>query len=124
MAMSTNRFSHRHQIGHPLATFECAMSECDLAKNHQWPQSLLGQVVRRWDTSVIDKDQPLTSIRNDSPLQGQRFPVGQVPLFQPQQLRTQPGFLCGNLIGVEETSATLAMKVATTFDENLDRFEE
>jgi len=76
------RLLDRHQRRHPLGSRWAAVAEGDLAKYHQRPQRTLGQIVGRWNSGIIQKDQPLAGMFANPALQRERFLMVQRAGFQ------------------------------------------
>ena len=79
-----------HQSAHANGTRVTAMTEGDLAKNHQWPQRAFGHVVRGWHQRIIQKHEPLVLMLQNSLLQCECFFVSQWKSDQLRQAFSQP----------------------------------
>ncbi len=122
--VASSGFGHGHESGHPLTPLAATVPEGEVAKDHEGTQRLLGQIVGRRDARVLDKREPFLEVVHDPGLKRQRFVVSQDPGFQPRLLLVKPLLFGGDLRGVEQPFAPLAMKIAALFHKLVDGVEE
>ena len=113
-----------HQSAHANGTRVTAMTEGDLAKNHQWPQRAFGHVVRGWHQRIIQKHEPLVLMLQNSLLQCECLFVTHLIRNQLLQAFSQPDLLRDLLSRSEFAVAAKTMKATTVLHELANSLEE
>ena len=113
-----------HQSAHANGTRVTAMTEGDLAKNHQWPQRAFGHVVRGWHQRIIQKHEPLVLMLQNSLLQSHGLFVSHRKNDQLLQAFSQPELLCCLLSLSKFTALAKAMKFTPGSHELTNGVEE
>ncbi len=124
MAVPTRCLGDGHQLRHSRCTVITATSKRDFAKHDQRSQRAFGQVVRWGNSQIVQEDQPLVRVVEQSRLQRHRFFMNDKNRFEPGLFRTQPLDLFSLASPMELTSGTLAMKEASSFNEPSDVVKE
>jgi len=69
MTVASSRFGDGHEFFHPCRTGVAATAERDLAEDDQWSQSTLRLIVGWRNARVVQKDEPLAGMSQQSGLQ-------------------------------------------------------
>ena len=124
MSVAFCSFGHRHQSSHSRCSRMTAMIKLDVAKHDQRTQRPFGQIIRRRDKRIIQKDEPLVLVLHNSLLQSQRLFVAHRKCGQLQQAFLQPDFF-GCLLGLTRLSLVAqAMKATAVSDELANSVED
>ena len=113
-----------HQSPHSHGTRVTAMTECDLAKQHQRTQRAFGHVVGGRHASVVQKHEPFMLMPQNSLLQSHSLFVSHRKSDQLLQAFSQPDLLCCLLSFSEFTVLAKAMKFTSVSHELANGREE
>ena len=114
----------RHQASHADGPILTAVTECDLAKNHQRTQRTLGHVVGGWHLWIIQKHEPLVLMLQNFLMQCEGFFVAYTKGDQLLQTFSKPD-LFGDLLSRSEFAvAAKTMKATYVLHELANRLEE